>query len=549
MHNDQVPISRLPVEVLLDIFVWYIRTAEEAYPIHHHMYPDFELAAPNLPHLHHSLKVITRVCSSWRTAAIHHPPLWTCVSLDYPRWAFQSVRRAKSAPIRVFGQQIIASRKLDEDLLQRIVSGPSCVKQITLFAPIHVLSTLVPSLSAHAPTLEILQFEPPTGLKEFTDAALDINTIFSLPKLRHVTIEDHNLEWSSKPFLATSLTHLRMEFSENLITDQLLDILQQTPALETLVVTESYNATPNFPLAVDGPVVRLDKLTRLCIRTALDRCTRFLSRIRYPPAAIIKMAVMYWHLWEPTPEREIKGFAETCGLGNIHAARHLEVRTTFDDDFVMVFSYWKQTVSYLDDHAFPFLRRGSDPHVTIEFHGFPDDASLFNAIVPHLMTPTVRQLTWDMEDGEIGCEELRKLISGMPNVQQLALICESIQQYRQLFCQLALSEGQRRAKVQYLPSLTFLQLSNIDLGSDYVEEMKALGQILKCRKKNGSKLEHLYLKECFCVDDSVVSELRRQNTVKQVVWDGNVQGFSDMDSLYEYGSEYYNSSFYEDDEY
>ncbi|KAG2015325.1 hypothetical protein CC2G_008608 [Coprinopsis cinerea AmutBmut pab1-1] len=86
-RNKLSPVSRLPAEVLSEIFVWRASPTEKP-----------RMWVPS----------ITHVCASWREIALNFPPLWSTIHGPAqnmgPSWLATFLERSKGAPLSIHSQ-------------------------------------------------------------------------------------------------------------------------------------------------------------------------------------------------------------------------------------------------------------------------------------------------------------------------------------------------------------------------------------------------------------------------------------------------------------
>ena len=80
-RNELSPISRLPVEVLCNIFKFSLDENRERGP--------------------ESWTNFSQVSQHWRSSALNAPELWTNIPLNYPRWAQEMLIRSKMAKLTI----------------------------------------------------------------------------------------------------------------------------------------------------------------------------------------------------------------------------------------------------------------------------------------------------------------------------------------------------------------------------------------------------------------------------------------------------------------
>ena len=133
-RNDLSSISRLPVEILCNIFSLSI------------------LESPK------SWTNFSQVSHHWRLSALSTPGLWTNIPLDYPRWAQEMLMRSKMAKLN-----IRSSLSFDTSKLETVETIRSCLYEMNhvgeidiCMIPGRILKENSRDLPKSAPQLHIL---------------------------------------------------------------------------------------------------------------------------------------------------------------------------------------------------------------------------------------------------------------------------------------------------------------------------------------------------------------------------------------------------------
>ncbi|KDQ61419.1 hypothetical protein JAAARDRAFT_190193 [Jaapia argillacea MUCL 33604] len=87
-RNSLVPISRLPSEVLANIFVQYAKQRDLSL--------EYAFGRPAVWWI-----AITYVCRYWREVAVATPSLWCSLPFHRPKWVPEMITRSKMAPLEV----------------------------------------------------------------------------------------------------------------------------------------------------------------------------------------------------------------------------------------------------------------------------------------------------------------------------------------------------------------------------------------------------------------------------------------------------------------
>ena len=82
-RNELSPISRLPTEILCNIFKLQVTLN------------DWDIPRPD------SWNNFSQVSRHWRSLALSAPELWTDIILSYPRWTHEMLKRSKKAKLTI----------------------------------------------------------------------------------------------------------------------------------------------------------------------------------------------------------------------------------------------------------------------------------------------------------------------------------------------------------------------------------------------------------------------------------------------------------------
>ena len=99
MHGVRAPITRLPNELLLEIFeIYYMLTK-------YTLLYCVQVLRPGPKIDPFTLIRLTHVCHHWRDVVLHSPTLWTDVDINWPSWRFQFIPHEPESqvPLEVYG--------------------------------------------------------------------------------------------------------------------------------------------------------------------------------------------------------------------------------------------------------------------------------------------------------------------------------------------------------------------------------------------------------------------------------------------------------------
>jgi hypothetical protein len=264
-RNELSPISRLPVEILCNIFSFIVNDR-------------------NIYSCPKSWTNFSQVSQHWRSTALGAPELWTEIPLSYPRWAQEMLIRSKMANLT------IRSHLPSDTSNTAIETVRSCLYAMNRVEVLKLTSTSgllldeifrdLPTTKS-APQLHTLHIE-----NQSIRSACSIHEdfLYDTERLQRVELTNCKISWDSR--LLTGLTRLRLEGSlkANSSIIQILHALQRMPALTDLHLKNS------IPYDSDGPstypVVDLPCLRVLHISAGVGALTTFLRHITIPHSVI-----------------------------------------------------------------------------------------------------------------------------------------------------------------------------------------------------------------------------------------------------------------------
>ncbi|TFK69593.1 hypothetical protein BDN72DRAFT_840188 [Pluteus cervinus] len=257
LQNTQIPIRRLPPELLTSIFLYARYNASDGKRSH--------LAL-----------ILSWVSSYWRDVVLSDPAIWTLLDVESEDIVNSFLTRSRDSKLLVD-----LYRPSPNDFVP-IIKELHRLESLVLYCPevdidvgqgMHDDSTLRPYWSNPAPYLRKLSLHyfpiPPNPFENLS------------PALRDVELTWCAFDWSTFPF--SNLTSLKIVCPEDQISPfHLLQKIQQMPFLENLELEGAL-------LGIDGPGParhRLLHLKSLEIRGALpDTLVDFLQRVSVPATA------------------------------------------------------------------------------------------------------------------------------------------------------------------------------------------------------------------------------------------------------------------------
>jgi hypothetical protein len=266
-RNELSPISRLPAEILCNIFSLSILWNPESWTN------------------------FSQVSQHWRSLALNAPELWTDIPLSYPRWAQEMLIRSKMAKLTIrSGLSFETSNPKTIETVRSCLHEMNRVEEINLSViPELILEEIFRDLPKSAPQLHTLRIE--SCWPHFTGTAFSIHEdfLYDTERLQHVALFNCKISWDSR--LLTGLTRLTLEVEDSLKTNssinQFLHALQRMPALTDFHLNDS--TSDDLEGSSTYPVVDLPCLRVLSISSGVGALTAILRHITFPHSAILNL--------------------------------------------------------------------------------------------------------------------------------------------------------------------------------------------------------------------------------------------------------------------
>src|SRR5580692_3705750 len=233
--NEGAPISRLPIEILIQVFSYY--PASDRHPHIRSRSPPPWLA-------------VTHVCQRWRDAALSCPFLWVDIISTNFRWTEEMLERSSDVPIHITVDDGGSTQKPCELGSARLLFSNIHRAQSLVMTCAHAILACMPLLfgADAAPLLQeliITNFHP-TGTLD-----LVAQPLFSgkTPNLQLLSLYRCRVLWSSPLFQCNlvylSISHIPHDHRPHL--HQVLDVLKRLTRLECLQFDEA------LPIHVSSP--------------------------------------------------------------------------------------------------------------------------------------------------------------------------------------------------------------------------------------------------------------------------------------------------------
>ena len=268
-RNGLAPISRLPVEILCNIFSLSILSRPESWTN------------------------FSQVSRHWRSLALSAPELWTNIPVNYPRWAQEMLIRSKKAKLTIrSGSFYETSRSKTIETIR------SCLYEMNRVEEIHIaygitasaLKEIFCDLPKSAPQLHTLCIGSSSSYISGHVFPIHEDFLYDTERLQRVELINCKISWESP--LLTGLTRLTLESQYSLISNssinQFLHALQRMPALTDLRLKD-YSIPDDSESPSTYPVVDLPCLRVLNILSGVDALTAVLRHITFPHSAVLNL--------------------------------------------------------------------------------------------------------------------------------------------------------------------------------------------------------------------------------------------------------------------
>jgi hypothetical protein len=521
-HNELVPISRLPCEVLaaifsfLSVFAWNEGS-------------DF-LAWIYVAH----------VCRRWRETALNHPRFWSHINLTKltPVGMAEILSRAKMAPLHLEADDTKLNVAYLEAFVRQLEAHISHTRHLK-FSGYH-LSTVVRRLVSPAPTLESLSLSHKSLAYKLSHATIPDN-IFNCtaPSLTSLKLENCDIDWKLpllKGLRILEILHLSPKAKHEL--NDLLDALNEMPQLKELSLQF---ATPIEPLAdpLISRTITLPSLTHFHIDASAKDCALALAHLVMPTLTRI-------HVDVESHDREGEDVLlvipyvvrNVCVLQDIEPIRSILIVGERGCTEVVTWTTPGADVKVCDPDSLADIL----PSACLLFAARGDmwrdgvDTAIFDAFLTLLPMNVVSTLT-AQNRAQLSKEFWSSHASRLPSLEQARLVPTAVGAFRSMLVEdIPLdSDGPR------LPMLTKLILLKVRLTASRTFRMR---DMLIERVEQGVPLEYLDLRSCVAANrtiqllaEIVVDVQEPLNVIPKVVegllgwhggiWDYDVVGFDD----------------------
>ena len=259
--NALLPISRLPTELLLEIFIICVSWL---YTPHGH----------NIKRIQNPL-AFTQVSRTWRLASLSSPHLWSKIDLSNPLFAFHFLQRSKKVPLSLISALPL---KLDTDVL---APHAHRLSSIDLFLFPDDMESLFARVGPHLKSVTELSLKvPPVSCC----LALDL----SFPHVRKLTLDCVSIQWEH----IQNLTHLSLrglspEFCPSLT--RLLSIFEKSPYLTYVRLENITTPLSSSCSSFSQNTIHLPHLNEMTISSQPTTISSLLSLLLLSPPARLQL--------------------------------------------------------------------------------------------------------------------------------------------------------------------------------------------------------------------------------------------------------------------
>ncbi|KZT22507.1 hypothetical protein NEOLEDRAFT_651978 [Neolentinus lepideus HHB14362 ss-1] len=492
--NARVPIARLPPELLAEIFKFYMETNSIEKPI------GWVPPKRRLAHWYAYRFRIAQVSHHWRQVAIQNPCLWADIVTTSLECFKQMLIRSKEAPLAIVWHVMHDSRE-SREIMRLIVSELHRIRKLVLTAPKSFLRAFnrdcnQPRNATQLRVLHVVDCEKPSGT--YVGSIPFISTL-SLPQLQELKVTGYSLV-SFRMLLLPSLTSLIWSPSTLHTIGHLLDLLQSTPLLCTLLI---YDAKFRLKSETSNIHAKLLYLQRLRVGCHLGACATLLNHLEFPKDIEINLFVDGPAL---SPEDEITDLqAINTALYKTFTPKFLRSfdisplgKDLGDRCFGIVLTGW----STILPHESPGLNnRDPEPHLQLTFTGIKPIEMLVDMACSQLPLSNVDYLRVN-ESQDYKIHAWRDTFYRMANLTKLQVsgyAADVLPQALHIIdVPVANTDGVSSKKMKVLfPRLAFLQLKRVcfverhglpPAEGDFISRLEGA---LKDRCAHGYVLAHL----------------------------------------------------------
>ncbi|PSS02350.1 hypothetical protein PHLCEN_2v4043 [Hermanssonia centrifuga] len=507
--NTMLPVSRLPFEVLADIFGYLAllcRATSRPYAWVH----------------------VTHVCQTWRQVAIQCPTLWADLVLPgRPDCIYAAMKRAKAIPLTVTASEGISSQEKILGSLKIVMRNIHRIRSLELTISWNTFASFSRDFAlSEAPLLQKLQLSAPIGLSQIGRIPHVFNSCPDPPPLEHIDLYRYCYPW---PRLRdyTKLKHLRLGYDihsrnsheETVTMAGVLDTLEALHLLETLDIQ---NDLP----AIDTTIIRtvtLPSLRQLALSGPPLNCAALLDHLIVPATACIAVTDIIWPTYTQFLHFLPAVVAKVVGATTIGVPRAFKSLALRREGSSFEFRAWtaEQPIEIAPDYL---DRTTPKMWLDIPCHTL----SLIHACA-QLSLAEAHTLWLSSAVAEIvDSASVIRILSGMASVNAVRFVEWDANEVTSVLSSdrtEILEAGNGTAGTYVLPCLHTIVLDEVKFnhcpGSGHLHTprcVQILHAALCARKSTGCEVKRLIVRNCEGVTESQIDSLKE--VIDEVDWDG-----------------------------
>ena len=498
-RNELSPISRLPTEILCNIFS---------------LVEDNIFFSNRRPILWINF---SQVSYHWRSTALSAPELWTQIPLSLPcRWVLERLIRSKMAKLTI-GFDYLYS-KSNPKLIE---AARSCemdrVEELNLIVDPELWEEISLDLPRSAPQLHTLCIR--STRSTFT-VLMDENIFHDTERLKRVELSNCRISWDSR--LLTGLTCLSLEHwsspssETNSSITQVLHALQRMPALTNLCLVNSIRDESEGPSTY--PVVNLPCLQALRILSDVGVLTTFLRHITIPHSSILCLECRDKQ-YTQIDFSDFLSVLATKFLSSLVIRSLglliLENRETNGLEFFISTTANNQDCSPSSVSSRPQVQL----FLTWPLPHPHNHERALTCAFDAMSLPFLTQLVIST-DNYIDSQTWVKTFGKLPLLKQVHLHGSALDSFLEALVYVYRTNAAEKSEIAYR-DVTFPKLRHIDLGYTYFFEARTCDMLLDClmeRCERKAEVRMLHMSYCHCVTSDDVKRLKE--VVVDVIWDG-----------------------------
>ncbi|KAG9029720.1 hypothetical protein FRB95_004969 [Tulasnella sp. JGI-2019a] len=269
-HNTLLPISRLPNDLLVEIFAIASMAYNPTKNMLRSRYSTSDRRAVN------TLVTLLFVCHEWREIIQNEPSLWAYMSSDHPHGAnLKCLARSNQAPLHISFDCFDLDTAFHQEFKAKIFQEVHRWKSVEISG---VTMEVLKELELQpAPLLEKLH------VRGFTEPAQEALSIFcgSANELRHLTILGIRICWESNILSGLKTLYIETSQADGPSARQVMHVLQSCPDLIIFNLDLQKTSNPG-PIPLEASTIELPRLEYLRLRIHPLVTKHLLQRIRIP---------------------------------------------------------------------------------------------------------------------------------------------------------------------------------------------------------------------------------------------------------------------------